>query len=724
MSDQGLIKKVCVIGAGTMGSGIAAHLANLGFQVTLLDLTQQSVSEAFERAKAAKPPHFYVSDRANEIRLGNISENVNWISEADWVCEAIAERIGLKRSLFARIEHLIRPDAFVSTNTSGLEIAMLAEGLSEEFQKKLVGTHFFNPPRYLKLLELIPTKNTPPELITWFSQFLEESVGKRVVVAKDTPGFIANRYGMWCMYHAVHVAEKLYLSVEQVDAITGAFLGRPKSGSFRLNDIVGLDVMNDIATNLMGRCPSDPYIQTLRTPKSVATLLERNWIGDKTGQGFYRRTGKEFFSLDLGTLAYRQKSEVDLPSLRDLEKLPLPERLTRALELRDEVGEFVRHYLLPCLKYADYLKSEISHSVYDFDKVMEWGFGWQLGPFAMIDAIGPERVGLTPVQNYKEGSFVQFDGTYSPVPANPQFASITDYPLISSHEGFNIRNLGDGVMAVALTTKMGVITPTLVDELTALLESKSLGRFVFTSEARSFSAGFDLRFFSNSIQNEHWADIDGALAKLQHLGELLELSPCVAAVYGHVLGAGLELAFSCPKVVSTVETQIGLPEAKVGLLPGGRGLTLMRLYNQQSTKRLAEVAQTLYTGTVATNAEEARSLGYLRSTDITVFHPDRLLFEAKRAVQNVEPKSHPELSTASGPLGGMIDRNIETAVSKGTLSSYDEQIGQKMKAVLVKSQSYEDCLAKERSEFLDLCTKALTVARIHHMLESGKPLRN
>ena len=707
-----------------MGSGIAAHLANLGFEVTLLDATQQSVIEAFDRAKSAKPPHFYVPETTLEIRLGNTSDNLGWIAEADWVCEAIVERISTKRALFSRIETLIRPDALISTNTSGLQISLLSEGMSEGFKRRFVGTHFFNPPRYLKLLELIPTSDTDPAMLADFKQFLEDRVGRRVVTAKDTPGFITNRYGMWCMYQAIHAAEKLHLTVEQVDMITGLFLGRPKSASFRLNDIVGLDVMHDIASNLIERCSSDPFIQTLRTPKSINTLLERNWIGEKTGQGYYRREGREFLVLDLGTLAYRQRFEPDLPALTQLVSLPLPERIARGLDLKDETGEFLRHYLLPSLRYADYLKQEVSHSVEDFDNVMKWGFGWQMGPFETLDAIGADKAGI-PAARYYIGSTVRsFDGTYTPVTKAPEYAKLIEFPVVQQGFNFNVRDLGDGVMAVALTTKMGVISPETVEELIALLEQGHFDRFVLTSEAKSFSAGFDLKFFAKAIPDERWIDIDQALARLQYLGELLEKSRVVAAIFGHSLGAGLELSLSCPKIVSLVETQIGLPESKVGLIPGGRGVTLMRLYNQSSAKRLSEVAFNLAVGAVANNAEEARSLGYLRTTDQTVFHPDRLIYEAKKSALKVETTTRPDVSTAIGPLSGMIDRLLESALTRGDFSKYDEQIGQKMKVIFSKAQSYEECLSKERNEFLDLCGKALTVARVNHMLETGKPLRN
>ncbi|MBC8065487.1 MAG: 3-hydroxyacyl-CoA dehydrogenase, partial [Chlorobia bacterium] len=378
-------QRVCVIGAGTMGAGIAAHLANLGFRVSLLDVNRESATEGLARARAAKPPHFFVSERAHEIEVAGLRDGSDLIANADWVCEAIVEKLDIKRRLFSDIQGMVRADAMVSTNTSGLQIELLAEGMSESFRRRFMGTHFFNPPRYLKLLELIPTHDTDPIAIQAMTKFLEDRVARRVVLAKDTPGFIANRYGMWAMFHAIHIAEKLHLTIEQVDAITGPFLGRPRSGSFRLNDIVGLDIMKDIGANLIERCPSDPHMANYETPKSMEMLIAKGWIGDKVRQGYYRKEGKELLALNLQTFAYSQREEPDLPSLVELGRLPLGERVSKALESRDEVGEYLRHHLIPVLKYADYLKAEISHSVQDFDRVMMWGFGWQMGPFALID---------------------------------------------------------------------------------------------------------------------------------------------------------------------------------------------------------------------------------------------------------------------------------------------------------------------------------------------------
>lgn len=715
-------QKVCVIGAGTMGSGIAAHLANLGFQVTLLDLTEESVAAAFDRAKCARPPHFYLPETADTIRLGSIRDNLLWATEADWVCEAIIEKMDAKRALFEQLDAALPESTAITTNTSGLQISLLAEGRSESFRRRFMGTHFFNPPRYLKLLELIPTGDTSAEALDAMTRFLEDKVARRVVLAKDTPGFIANRFGMWAMIHAVHVTEKLGLSIEQVDAICGPFLGRPRSAAFRLNDIVGLDIMQDIANNLFTRCPGDPHRDTLQIPASMAFLLERGWIGDKAGQGYYRREGKEFVAFDLVTHAYRQRQEVAFPELDAIAKEPLGVRVAKALDMRNEVGEFLRHHLVPVLRYADYLKEEISHSVLDFDRVMMWGFGWEMGPFAMMDAIGHERFGLQH-PFYEGGQMHAFGGGRVPLPDEPQYRQIRDYAITEQHQSFNVRDLGDGVHAVCLSTKMGTINPALVAELSDWVDGHD--RFVLASEARHFSLGFDLTWFIAQIEAEAWDAIERALADLQALAVKLSTKACVAAVHGYCLGAGMELAFQCPKVVVLADAMLGFPEAKVGLFPGGGGTAELALRAQGGgSKAVVDMAIRLANGEVSANADQARAMGYLRRSDRTVYHPERLVTEAKEAVVDVSPLLRIGWQVPDGPLSGMIDRELDALVAKGSLTDYDHQIGDRIKHVFTKPTSFEDALAKERTLFTELCQKALTQARIRHMIETNKPLRN
>jgi 3-hydroxyacyl-CoA dehydrogenase len=717
-------RNVCVIGAGTMGSGIAAHLANLGFEVTLLDLTGQSVRAAFDKAKTARPPHFYLSSTADSIRLGSIEENLDWVREADWVCEAIVEKTEAKKSLFSRIEPLLKPGAIITTNTSGLQISLLADDRGEAFRRVFMGTHFFNPPRYLKLLELIPTRDTSPQAIEAMTRFLEEKCARRVVLAKDTPGFIANRFGMWSMIYAIHVTERLGLSIEEVDAITGPFIGRPNSASFRLNDLVGLDIMQDIADNLVRRCPYDPCIKHLATPKSMAALLEKGWIGEKTGQGYFRRSGHEIFAFDLTTHAYRMRQDVSFDSIKELGKLPLKERLPKALELRDQVGDFLREYLLPTLRYADQLKEEVSHNVEDFDRVMKWGFGWEAGPFETIDMIGAERVGIGTMPYYQGQTMLTADGTYVARKDEPQYAALTEFPVVSEHDGFRVRDLGDSVHAVCATTKMGVYSPSMIRAMSAYLQSGKSKRIVLTSEAKVFSAGFDLKFLLDRIGEEDWDACDKALKDFQDLGLLLRTIPSCSAVFGVCLGGGFEMAASCSHLAANAETQIGLPESRVGLLPSGGGCPIMHTRHQENAKSLCEAAKLLTLGTIARNAEEARKCGFIRAEDPTIYHPDRLLAEAKRIALTAEPAGVPAWAMVTGPVLGMIERTQDELTKKGEITQHDCAIGDRIKHAIAKAESFEDSLAKERASFIELLKDGLTQNRIRHMVETGKPLRN
>ncbi|HLO99958.1 MAG TPA: 3-hydroxyacyl-CoA dehydrogenase family protein, partial [Fimbriimonas sp.] len=576
-------------------------------------------------------------------------------------------------------------------------------------------------------LELIDTDTTSPGLIPILTEFFEKRVGKRVVRALDTPGFIANRYGMWSMYHAVHIAEKLQLRIEDVDTITGAFLGRPRSGSFRLNDIVGIDVMESIAQNQLARCENDPFIGTLTAPRSIKHLIEQKHLGNKSGKGYYERVGKEFFALDFQTLAYRPIVDDVLKTVAAYEKLPIGERIREALNTKDEVGEFLRLYLVPALRYADYLKSEVCYSIHDFDNVMKWGFGWTHGPFELIDAIGPELI-LEKTHNfYEKGTQLGVHGHgYVAVPNAPEFRALTDYPVCHKHGELVFRDLGDEVQSIEYSTKMGSVSPTVVRDFLSFLDSNPSCKYVLASSAKAFSVGFDLRFFQDCIEREDWMSIIKAISELQQLGERLEKFPIVSAVHGYCLGGGFEIAMSCPRLVALSDAQIGLPEAKVGLIPGGRGAINVRLRNQLWIPALRNAIIDIAEGTIWSNAPEALAHGLLRQTDEICFHPDRLIQTAKEMVLELDVDAYKPFRWE--PVGqqivGMVDQDIQSRVTDGRFTAYDEHIAQHLKALACKSKSYDDALSTEQERFLELCKRPETKARIDHMLETSKPLRN
>lgn len=717
--------KVVIAGAGTMGTGIAAHLANLGHSVTLADLSIETAVKGIDRKREANPPAFCSGESVNRIQPIGLDQLEEALVGADWFCEAIVEKLDLKRALLARAAKAVGPDTLVSTNTSGLQIELLTEGQSDDFKSRFVGAHFFNPPRQLKLLELIPTASTRPEITQRFRTLLEDRLARRVVVAKDTPGFIANRLGMWSMFQAVHTAERLGLTVEETDLITGPFLGRPKSASFRLNDLVGLDVMQDIATNLLARCPHDPMIGALNCPRSLKGLLELGRLGAKTGQGWYRREGKDILALDFNTMAYRpaQKPRFDLPD--GWKKLPLGQRIAEALQTKGEVGEFLRECLVPTLRYAHSIRQEIAHSVLDIDRVMMWGFGWQFGPFEMIDMIGADRLGIASKPFYTSGAMLDIAGSeYEALPDEPNFVQLDAFPVVESTESVSLREAPGDILILALKTKMGSVSPKAVKDLTSLLTARSPKGWVLTSEAPSFSVGYDLNVFKAAIEAQDFDSIDANLQELQALGALLETKNIVSILHGYALGGGLELALSCPFVVASLEAKLGLPESRVGLLPGGRGSLLLRRRTISNLKLATDAAILICRGTIVDNAVVAKEVGLLREGDVIEVHPDRLLRTAIDLAAENRPVEVPSWLPSAGPLVGMIDHQVAALKAKGEFTNHDAVIAEKVKQVFVKASSEADSLEKERRGFVDLCRSPLTAARIRFMLESGKPLRN
>ncbi len=722
--------RVAVLGAGTMGSGIAAHLANLGFDVLLFDLTKESVHAAFDRAQSSKPPPFYDHNAVTRVTLCSIEEDLHRIEEVNWVCEAIVEKMDLKRDLYARIEPHLRSDAMISTNTSGLEIKLLAEGMSESFRKRFIGTHFFNPPRYLKLIELIPTADTDRSTVDAYTLFLEDRVGRRVVVAKDTPGFIANRYGMWCLFQAIHTCEKLRFSVEAVDAMTGPFLGRPKTATFRLADLIGLDIMEDIAQNIQARCHSDAATNVLDLPQSVASLIEAGRIGSKSGRGFYERAGKEFLVYDFADGGYRQPEVASFPTIEELARKPIGERLRIALTRRDEVGEFMRAHLSPILEYAATIGSEVSFNVSDFDRVMKWGFGWEAGPFELIDRIGYEVLegfwSASPLKKkspfYLDGAPLSFpDQRHLPIKENPAFASVAAFPAVDTHDEWIVREDGEGGFIFEFRTKLNALNSKLISALTGLLRQNSGVRITLTNEGRAFSAGFDLTTLLRATEEGRLSEVESWLRDLQECCLLLREHSTVAGVHGFTLGGGMEIAMHCQKIVADPEAILGLPESLVGLVPAGGGTALMRHRSQGDAKLMAQAFTLLATATKVPASAAKKSL-LLRENDELIVNPDQLVYKAVHA--SPEPLPKPVWLPAPPQAKGMIDQEIEKLRSNWTIGEYGLTIAEELKRIFTQPDSYEAALEMEREAFLRLLTRPLTINRIKHLLETGKPLNN
>ncbi len=713
-----------------MGSGIAAHLANLGFEVTLFDLTPESVASAFEKAKTVKPPHFFNQDAVAKVRLASIINDIDLIGEMDWVCEAIVEKLELKRDLYEKIQSKLKEDSMISTNTSGLEIRLLCEGFSESFRKRFIGTHFFNPPRYLKLIELIPTDYTDKQVVETMTEFLEDSVGRRVVLAKDTPGFIANRYGMWALFHAIHTAEKLRLSIEVVDQIMGPFCGRPKTGIFRLADLIGMDIMKDIAGNLQSRCTHDPNMQILDLPKTTGELLMSERLGTKSGRGYYERAGNEFFVVDFDTMAYRPQQDPELPTIKELAKKDIATRLRESLRKKDEVGDFLREHLVPALEYAQWIANEVSFSAKDFDEVMKWGWGWEFGPFEMIDIIGKDLLNTFWQQDsmenvktyYQNGNYFSFESKkYESQAEDKRFADITSLQIVEQQSDWNIRSVSDSHFVFEFKTKMNSINPEMVNALNQWIIANPGIKITLANSGRAFSAGFDLTYFLDAAEAKKFDEVDAWLKRLQGCGLSLRNSPSAAALHGFSLGGGLELAMHCQALRIHPEATLGLPETTVGLIPAGGGTTLLRYRSQNDPKSMVAAASFLITGG-KTHASTANSSFLTNESSLIVKNSDQLHFHAINASREKVPD--PVFTSAPPQLSGMIEDAIEQLKKNGQISDYGVTLAHSIKQIFVKATTYEESLEMEREQFLHILGKPMTIARIKHMLETGKPLNN
>jgi 3-hydroxyacyl-CoA dehydrogenase len=704
-----MIRRVTVLGAGREGGSLAAHLTNLGFSVSLLDHSSQVAAEGMEAARFS----LYVPERTGEVRIAGFGDPASGLEESDWVIDATPDRMLAKQELYTAIGQRLRPDVVFATCSSSLPLDVLAKALPELLSGRILAASFALPISERSLVELRAGPTTDPALVSDFSRFLLDRVARRPIALGPSPAGLIARYGIWCLCLAAHVAEKLRLDVEDADAITTLFLGQPV---FQTIDAYGLDEVRDVAANLQAALPQDRGGRYLSLPNSFVGMLARGWNGDGSGRGFFRREGRERLALNLSTMTYRQVKDSSLHGLLTASALPKEGRLKAVLGARDEVGEFLREYLIPCLQYAEYLRSETGISVLDFDRTMEWGFGWVSGPFTLI-----EEAGLGATRYYQGNTFLTAPGTYAPIVQDEVCQSVQECPLIDETEHFAIHDLGDGVQAVALG--QGSLTPLRIAALIALFEHGSVTQFVLTSRGETFPS-LDIALLYEALRIGSTLEVDAYLSSLQTLGEILETKTCVAAISGRCVGAALGLALSCPAIVAVATAEIGFNEARMGILPTSRALALMRRLHGDSTRRLGEVAVTLAEGTVAANADLARHIGLLRPADLTEYLPERLLMTAKRVAQAVVPGTGSTFSLPEGPLVGIIDRGLADRRARGGLTDHDVAVGQRIRQVIARTATYEECLDRERSETVDMGTKALTIARLRHMIEVGKPLRN
>jgi 3-hydroxyacyl-CoA dehydrogenase len=760
-------RSVAVLGAGTMGAQIAAHFANAGVPSLLLDLTRDMARQGLERARALKPNPFFTPDRTRLITIGDFDQDLAKVANADWIIEAVVERADAKRELLARVDGLRRPGSIVSTNTSGLPVAALAEGRSDDFRRHWLGTHFFNPPRYLRLLEIVPTPDTDPAVVSAVRRFADERLGKGTVVAKDTPNFIANHIALYGMLRSIEALEAGRYSVEEIDAITGPALGRPKSATFRTADLAGLDVLAHVVRTLYDRLPEGER-DLFRTPHLLDEMLSRGWLGDKTGQGFYRRetaAGLEaqISALDPGTMTYRPRQSPHLSALEMAKATEdVRQRVRTLFAGADRVGAFLRETLAPTLVYTARVAPLIAHSIDDVDRVMQWGFGWELGPFELLDAIGVSQV----VDTWRARA-----GDAADVPPMLREAMdrgrIRESPLppsapdllilrtakegsrvVRRNAGASLVDLGDGVLCVEFHSKMNAIgadTVAMVHAGVAEAE-RNFAALVVGNDAPNFSAGANLMLLLLEAHDGNWDEIDLMVRTFQRATMALRYAqvPVVAAPAGLTLGGGCEVVLHADRVQAAAETYVGLVEVGVGLIPAGAGTKEMLVRAVEPLESTADlqpavqrVFETIGFARVSTSAHDAIGIGYLRDVDGVSMNRERLITDAKRrGLERVRdgyqaPQRRAAIRVGGESLRATLELGVHLAWRAGRISDHDALIGRKLAWILaggglphetVVTEEY--LLDLEREAFLSLCGERKTLERIQHTLKIGKTLRN
>ncbi|MDQ3941895.1 MAG: 3-hydroxyacyl-CoA dehydrogenase/enoyl-CoA hydratase family protein [Actinomycetota bacterium] len=801
------IKRVAVLGAGTMGAAIAAHAANAGLEVDLLDIAPEELTEdeekkgltldspevrnrivksGFERMKQARPPAL-MSERVTErMRLGNFEDDLGRVAEADWILEAIIEKLEPKQQLMARVEELAKSDAIIASNTSGIPLHSIAKDRSDEFKKRFLGTHFFNPPRYLKLLEIIPTEDTDPELVEEVRAFGERVLGKGVVIAKDTPNFIGNRLGSFSMINAMRYAFENGYGIEEVDAITGPLIGHPKTATFRLQDQVGLDISIAVTENLYELVPEDESREDLRVPETLKEMQERNLLGAKTGGGFYKREKRDgetvFDVLNLETFEHEPPQNPDVPLVEEAqEQGDLGSRLRFIMSRADEDrhAQFLRDTILPDLAYASRRVPEISDTLEDVDHAMEWGYGHEAGPFRMWDLLGVRDtveqmkslgIEVAPwVKEMLEGgneSFYKKEGTrelqfspvkgeYEPVREDPMELSLEkvreEGGEISRNDSASLLDLGDGVLCFEIHSRGNSVDDAVVEmgyeALRRLEEEDERIGLVIGNEGKNFCVGANIGEIGERAKQGAFDEIGEGVEGLQNL--LMDFrfasKPVVAAPHGQTLGAGAEICMHADRICAAGETYMGLVETGVGLIPAGGGTKEMvrRLVSPAMYTRapslpyVQEVFEQIAQAKVSGSALEAREMGFLREEDRVVMNGDHLLDAAKREALELADGYAPPVRDKSIYASGTITRAaLEVGVIKPMVwghyaSEHDGVIGRHLARVLTGGDlsepqwvPEEHILKLEQEAFLELLKNEKTLERIDAMLETGKPLRN
>jgi 3-hydroxyacyl-CoA dehydrogenase len=718
------IRTAAVLGAGTMGAQIAAHLANAGVPSILLDVTREASRDGLERARALKPDPFFTPATHALIRTGSFDEDLPAVASCDWIIEAIVERLDVKQSLFERLEAHRRDDAIVSSNTSGIPIAALAAGRSDGFRRHFLGTHFFNPPRYLHLVEIIPSPETDRAVVDAIGAFADHRLGKGVVIAKDTPNFIANHLGLHGVMQIFRALESGEYTIEEIDAITGPATGRPKSATFRTMDIAGIDVLAHVARNLAERLEPAGDRTLFTIPPLVEKMIAAGMVGAKSGRGFYRKEPNgEISTLDPATFEYRPKQPAKLPSLEAARSIDgTAERIGALMAGSDKVARFLNATLKPTLEYAARVAPAIAHSPADVDRAMRWGFGWDVGPIELAAALSPGA-------------------------AKKPRSEASARRVVKGNSGASLLDMGDGVLQVEFHSKMNAIGGDTIQMLHAGVKeaSASFAALVVGNDAPNFSAGANLMLLLLEAQEGNWDEVDLMIRAFQGATMALKYAdvPVVVAPAGLALGGGCEIALHGDRVQAAAETYIGLVEVGVGLIPAGGGTKEMLARAMETTAPGADplpavqrVFETIGFGKVATSGPDAVRLGYFRDVDAITMNRDRLLADARaqalaRVPTYVRPQPRQAIRVGGAGLLATLKLGVHLAWRAGRISDHDALIGRKLAWILAGGNrehpgtlTEQELLDLEREAFLSLCGERRTQERIAHTLKTGKPLRN
>ncbi|WLR50493.1 3-hydroxyacyl-CoA dehydrogenase NAD-binding domain-containing protein [Bacillus tianshenii] len=794
------IRRAAVLGSGVMGSGIAAHLANVGIPTLMLDIVPRELTDE-EKAKGLtledkqvrnrmaanskkalfkqKPAPLALKENADYIEVGNMEDDFHKLSEVDWIIEVVVENLEIKQKVFARVDEVRKPGTIVSSNTSGISIEAMAEGRSEDFQKHFLGTHFFNPPRYLKLLEVIPTQHTGPEVLTFMKGFGEDVLGKGVVEAKDTPNFIANRIGTYGLLVTVQEMQKGGYSVGEVDSVTGPLIGRPKSATFRTLDVVGLDTFAHVAKNVYDNVEGVEK-EVFEVPAFMKSMLEKGWLGSKSGQGFYLKKktekGKEILELNPETLEYEERKKLKAASVEmSKQEKGLARKLKTLVYANDRAGEFVWNILKPVLLYSAKLHGEIADDIVAIDRAMKWGFGWELGPFETWDAIGLEKS----VQRMKEEgeeipSWVEemldkgHKKFYKQENGSVSFYHNGDDKLLKENEkvirlnllkeqnkvikkntGASLIDLGDGVAGLEFHSPNNAIGPDITQMIFESVEEveKNYKGLVIGNQGKNFCVGANLAMILMEAQDDNFFEIELVVRRFQDAMMRLKYSdkPVVAAPFGMTLGGGTEICLPADSIQASMETYMGLVEVGVGVIPGGGGNKEMYIRQLESMpegpnfdlqKITNHVFEKIAMAKVSTSAPEARKHGFLSNQDGISVNGDHLLHDAKQKVLSLAEQGYVPPKRKKIPVVG--ESGYATMVlgaygmmKSGYISEHDMKIAKKLAHVLAGGKvpggtmvDEQYLLDLEREAFLSLVGEAKTQARMQHMLVKGKPLRN